>query len=354
MKKPGYTEIFFFIAMIIGIKAHSCLTAEVIYFIHQPQMALEQRIQSALHLAMKKFDGREIWLAYSLDSNAVQSLDAQTSHQERMEQQPLTQLLMQDAAGLPALLVLDYSLESGYPYLHHAYIFPENDRGTEEIRPTIWLGVRSAKQSLDWLQKQFYISKSPTLSKQLVHCIGMHGCEEAVIEFNRAVLFSQFSEPIKSEALAGLSLQEAPASIRTIVSVFSMNNAPNLKKRAIAELSQMQDERAHRYIFSIASSGKDVRLRKEAIFWLAQIGSDQAIQVLLQIFSSELDPAMKEYTIFSIGQLPQGRGHEILCQIAETNSDERMREKARFWMGQSSAQRFNVLLKEMSDEQSVK
>jgi len=344
----------FFIALIIGINAQFGLTVEVIHFVHQPHMPFEKRIKSALHLALTKFDGREVWLAYSIDTSVVRIDDEQVSLRQRTEHQPLAQLLKCDAAGQSALFVLDYSLESGYPYLHHAFIFPGNDRGAEEIRPTIWLGVLSARQSLDWLQKQFYTSKSPRLSQQLVRCIGMHGCGEDVVEFNRAVLYTQFSEQIKFEAIAGLGVHQSPTSIRTIAAVFSMDEAPNLKKRAIAELSQMQDEQAHRFIYSIALNGKDVRLRKEAIFWMAQIGSDRAIQILKQIFSSESDPAIKEYTIFSIGQLPHGRGHEILCHIAETHSDERMREKARFWMGQSSAHKFDDLLREMTDEHPVK
>lgn len=325
--------------------------SEIIDFIQQPHGKLEHRIAAALKLALNKFDGKEIWLAYSIDSTiSRENFIANKRLSSGSFQHPQNS----DSLAKSAMILLDYSLESGFPYLHQIHVNQLPLSTLKSERPVFWLGEQKANESLDWLMKQFALSRYSKLSQQFVDAINFHGCENDVVEFNRAILLSQFSEAIKYEAVKGLGNHESISSIRVLVSIISSDETNNVKKRALAALSQMKNEKAHTNIFDVAKRWKEKALRKEAIFWLAQMATKTAIDVLEEIVRTETDIALKEYAIFAIGQLPKGRGNDILCHIAETNPNARMREKAKFWMGQNQGHRFFELLNDLSDEEADK
>jgi len=341
-------------AMLFGLDAQSTAGSEVIDLVHQPQLRLEERIGSALRLALKKFDGREIWIAYSIDKSVVGDNYRLNSRQGASVMDRFQQSTISDSLNYNFTLMLDYSLESGYPYLHQVHVNEVPPIVSVEGRPIFWLGQQNAKESLDWLKKQFCSSSYPKLRNQLVRMISLHGCKTDVVEFHRAILLSQLPESTKLEAMNGLVRHESIASIRVLVSMLKNREEINLKKRAISVLSQMRDEGAHRVVYAIARKGKDAVLRKEAIFWLGQIATEKAIKVLQKIVLTESNLSLKEYAIFAIGQLPRGQGNEILCHIAETNPNLRMREKAKFWMGQTQRHHLLELLNDLSEDQPVK
>lgn len=353
MKIKEYISILIIIVTFFGFISGKVKATEVIDFVQAPQLSFEDRIEAALRLALKKYDGKEIWVAYSIDS--LIQLDSRANlNQEASVFSLLRQSMLIDSVRHRYLILLDYSLESGYPYLHQVHINQVPHDVVYHRRPVVWLGKQKGRYSLIWLKKQFCKSRYELLSKQIVNSIGLHTQAQEVIDFNRAILFSQFPDALKYEAINGLGRHHTLPSIRVLIKILNESPSVNIQKRAISVLSQMKDKRARKIVYALAKRGKNPVLRKEAIFWLSHMATEEAIDVLNYIVVKETDVSLKEYAIFAIGQLPGGQGNAILCHIANNNSNPRMREKAKFWMGQSQDHRLFQLLNDLSETETVK
>jgi HEAT repeat protein len=307
-------------------------------------LSLSTKFQYALKLAIKKYDGRKIWLIYYTDSIRKQ---IKTSANIFTYKDSISYLTKQDFPDKNSqLLILDYSLESGRPLLYKIY---HNDTNAIEIekRPTFWLGKANSAESLAWLLKNFHETKNSKLKLDIVKAVGWHNCTSKVVSFQKKILFSDASVSLKKEAILALSHHNSTESIKILSYLAVKLKDTKLRKQAIFSLSQIKNEKSQAVIMALAKKDRVKEIRQEAIFWLSQIANEEAIEVLKNIVDSSSDQSIREYTIFAISQLPERQAAPILTRIAQVNPDLQIREKANFWLSRTREQRTLQFLRDI-------
>jgi len=358
-----------------------CYGFEVNKIFADQSLKLNTRINFALDLALKKYDGQRIWVIYSIDGYW-------TTNESRMiqgsikENQTLEQIIFEKTfnkgsswteqaisnpieSSVPNKLIqitsnkrvatqmdnkrrsdtkkiaiiLDYSLESGNPCLYQIYLQRMNQPFSRENRSIFWLGEEVTSISVNWLNDQFYHTKYLKLKQQIIASIGTHNCSKQAIEFMKKIVWGNYSLLLKNEAIYWLSQHNSIESIKILAILAVKQTDIRLKKKAIFALSQIRDKKATTIVSVLAKQKKNRGIRQEAIFWLSQIADEDAIEVLNEILTSENDHAIKDYTIFAISQLPEMKATPILYQIAQNSPDSRIRKKAMFWLHRTRDQR---------------
>ncbi len=361
-------------------------------------LTLRTRINFALELASRKFDGQKIWLIYSIDSfittreweisqensvshnpilcqiifaekdlinkqltctNNLDQLTAcfvknlkQNTSVNYIQTQPTT---TKSDTSFRLGIILDYSLESGRPCLYQIYVQPLARPFLKETRPIFWLGEATCSISIDCLIKQFYQTNYEKLKQQIISTIGVHNCTKKVIEFQKRIILGDYPISLKNEAVCRLGQHNSLKNIQLLTHLAINNKDTRIRKKAIFALSQIKDERAQSILFALAKKDKNHEIRQEAIFWLSQIGNEGSIKILNDILNREPDPLIREYTIFAISQLPEKKAAPILSQIARTHPDIKIRKKAIFWLSPTREQKmmeFFLDLVEERDRQS--
>lgn len=350
------------------------------------QLGLTKKIDLTLDLALKKYDGKKIWLIYSIDSfnslnnspkyrkslpeniNLTQLIygkdvhndlslknQANSSTNRKLSQawtgHKLERLMDRDNAEKLAI-ILDYSLESGNPCLYQVYAQNMNQTFVEEERPIFWLGENISSASINWLRYQFNTTDYPKLKQQIIAAIGAHQSTRPAVEFLKQVIFSNCSLPVKIEGLYSLGKQNSIESIRLLTYLTVKPKSILLRKKAIFALSQVNDKTAKNVITTLASKGKNQEVRQEAIFWLSQIADEEALTTLNKILATEENSTIKNYTLFAISQLPEKKSIPILFHIAQTNPDNKIRNKAKFWLDRTKEHRIMNLIKELGQEEN--
>ncbi|MCU0644202.1 MAG: hypothetical protein MUC94_08055, partial [bacterium] len=194
-----------------------------------PNLDLATRINFALKLASRKFDGKKIWLVYTISTSKIEFEQATALALSDSNNKSLCQILFEDqqnsvhkvnASTIVTIqkkqllqkisprdvdnaaekndmnhalhsarlaILLDYSLESGRPCLYQVYVQNLSKSFDQEIRPMFWLGQASSDQSVEWLSFQFYQSSQEKFKQQAIRSIGSHDCKEKIVEFSKNV-----------------------------------------------------------------------------------------------------------------------------------------------------------------------
>jgi len=322
VKMRKILNLFFLwtLGVIINTIWGASYSSEINKLFADPNLKLPTKIDFALKMALKKYDGQKIWLIYSIE-NLYDTTDesGMTQQHFRNKELPLDQLIfgkenIYDEGSLA--IILDYSLESGSPCLFQIYTQRTTRPFLKDMRPIFWLGEENSSVSLNWLVNQFYQKKY--LKNEAINCLSQH------------------NSIISIKLLAQLAIKE---------------NDIWLRKKAIFALSQIKNGKAQSIISKLAKKDRNIEIRREAIFWLSQIGNEEAIHVLSEIVLNETDPSTKEYTIFAISQLPEDKAKPLLTHIAQTTSFSRIRKKAIFWLGKTRDQRMMDFFLDLINEQ---
>ena len=326
---------------------------------------LTKKIDLTLDLALKKHDGKKIWLIYSID--CFSSFDKSTLYKKSVpENRNLTQLIYGELNQAPSghklerliekdstqelAIILDYSLESGNPCLYQVSVQNMIHSFTKEKRPIFWLGENSPSASLNWLRYQYFCTSYQRLKKQIIAAIGAHQANHSTIEFLKHVVFGNCALPIKTEAIHSLGNHNSIESIQLLTFIAIKQDNTLLRKKAIFALSRVNEQTAKNVITKLASKAKNQEVRKEAIFWLSQIADDDALNALNKILASEPNTTIKHSALFAISQLPEKKSIPILLHIAQNNTDDKIRNKAKFWLDRTRDRRIMEFLKELDQE----
>jgi len=328
------------------------------------------RVNFALDLALKKYDGQKIWLIYSVDS--IYSMKDIKRMQEtgntnltleqiifekicpndnRTKEQEIQRKVASINQIKPQLedknrpdyfklaIILDYSLESGNPCLYHIFLQRMDQPFFKEIRPIFWLGEGVASTSLDWLKYQFHKTTYSKLQQQMIASIGAHKCSKQVVEFQKHIILGNYSLSLKNEAIHWLGRHNSHETINLLTYLALKHKDIRLRKKSIFALSQLKTRDAFAIISILARKEKNQEVRQTAIFWLSQLPCEDATEVLNGILMNENNLKIKEYTLFAISQLPERKATPILSRIAQTSPDSRIRKRAMFWLDQTKDQR---------------
>lgn len=338
-------------------------------------MGLRKKIDMALDLAMKRYDGQKIWLIYSIDSfcifdeapenekfiqsgiileqliyNKVNQEHKKTNNIRKFEQETslvqdkltrntsIKQMLPDQRKGKLAV-ILDYSLESGNPCLYQVQLQSMSQAFFQDNRTIFWLGDEPSETSLSWLIYQFHVTQHTKLKQQIIEAISAHVSNQPVVEFLKQVAFGDGSLSLKIEAIRWLGQHHSMESIQLLTFLAIKNKDIVLRKKAIFALSQIDDKTAKNVVSTLARKEENLEVRQEAIFWLSQIADDDALKTLNEILTSDKNLAIKEYAIFAISQLPESKAIPILLQAARNNPDAQIRKKAKFWLTRTRNQR---------------
>ncbi|MCI0495787.1 HEAT repeat domain-containing protein [candidate division KSB1 bacterium] len=347
-----------------------------------PNLDLATRINFALKLASRKFDGKKIWLVYTISTSKIEFEQATASELSESNNISLYQILFEDKqnfvnkAKASALIndqkmqilpktasrdfnntskkndvnrafdaaqlaiILDYSLESGRPCLYQVYVQNLSKSFDQEIRPMFWLGQASSDQSVEWLSFQFYQSSQEKFKQQAIRTIGSHDCKEKIVEFSKNVLHGKQSLPLKAEAISLAGKSNTANGLQLLISTAIRSNNTLLRKKALFALSQLSNDKAQLVIATIAKKEKNIEVRKEAIFWLAQVANSKSVKILNDIMQNETDHGIREYTLFAISQLPGSQSKPLLTTVALNDPMWRIRKKARLILKHSEDERF--------------
>ena len=342
-RQPNLRAIFIFTSVYLAFSFFRLVNAQEINKLRAIQNSrLPGRVSFALDLALKKYDGEKVWLIYSIESihSAKSNEKIAPSGKSKI---PLAQLIygknqnMSDHFKLA--IILDYSLESGHPYLYHVFIQNINQAFLNEDRPVFWLGKEAAMTSLDWLEKQFDKTSYLKLKQEIIKAADMHDCSAQVVEFQKSIILGKNPASLKNEAITILGKHNTPGSFRILAYLACKHKNIQIRKKAISALSELNNSHAFDVISFLARREKSREVRQAAIFWLSQQRNERATVVLEAILQSETDLNIKEYALFSISQLPEGKSAPILNRFVQTSPDSRIRKKALFWLDQTKDQR---------------
>jgi len=357
VKMRKILNLFFLwtLGVIINTIWGASYSSEINKLFADPNLKLPTKIDFALKMALKKYDGQKIWLIYSIE-NLYDTTDesGMTQQHFRNKELPLDQLIfgkenIYDEGSLA--IILDYSLESGSPCLFQIYTQRTTRPFLKDMRPIFWLGEENSSVSLNWLVNQFYQKKYVNLKTQIIKATGIHNCSEKVVDFQKRIIMGDYPLSLKNEAINCLSQHNSIISIKLLAQLAIKENDIWLRKKAIFALSQIKNGKAQSIISKLAKKDRNIEIRREAIFWLSQIGNEEAIHVLSEIVLNETDPSTKEYTIFAISQLPEDKAKPLLTHIAQTTSFSRIRKKAIFWLGKTRDQRMMDFFLDLINEQ---
>lgn len=378
------------LASIIILSFKISYSFEIEKVLANQNLKLSIRINFALDMALKKYDGKKLWLIYSIDNHcsmrpleqhSIVVHDDNTLEQIILGYNPnLEKENLIDSAnhfqsdinfsmpseyqtgkktkniGRPQsnkiAVILDYSLESGNPCLYQIYQQRMDQSFTKEIRPIFWLGEGTAIFSINWLKDQFYKTKSTKLKQQIIGAIGAHQSSKEVIDFQKQIICGKYSQSLKNEAIFWLGKHNSIESIKFLAFLAIKQKNIQLRKKAIFALSQIDNKRAHLIVIALALKEKNHEVRHDAIFWLSQIADEDAIEVLSIILMTEKDSEVKKYIIFAISQLPEDKATPILTRVAQNNPDHETRKKAKFWLDRTRNQRMNDFLNDLIQEEN--
>lgn len=343
---------------------------------------LATRANFALEMALRKFDGKKIWLVYSISttnrdwvenlSSEITTSQNNTLYQVLFEGKPIsgnnpkltTPLNERRKPIVPATdpgdsnqpaeksdanktsqaahlaIILDYSLESGRPCLYQVYVQNISKSFNQEARPMFWLGNAASDESIVWLKYQFYKSSQLKFKQQAIRAIGLHDCKKKVVDFAKKIIYGKHQIPLKVEAIALAGKSSTPEGLKALVSIAVKNNNIMLRKKALFALSQFSDEKAQHVISAIAKQEKNYEVRKEAIFWLGQIANIESAKILRDIMKTETDARIREYALLAISHLPGSHSKQMLTTVAMNDPNFRIRKRARLMLKQSGDEKF--------------
>ncbi len=355
---------------------------------NDPRMHLTARIERITQWALRKYDGKKIWLIYTTTGIAPCQFNAQEEPSFRANQSTLQRLIAgssskmatppsQRQAGVESLtpaqhhntsppgskikrpnspqssrdnifaIILDYSFESGRPKLYQVSFQRLTDPFLKEKRPILWLGFAEAAQSLGWLKKQLFCTRYELLQRQIVAALGQHDAPAELAALTQELVAGNYCIAVKEAAIAMLQQQPSEQSLRLLIGLILNSEDLRLTKKAMASLCQGKDPRGQAFVRSLARQAPSPAIRKEAIFWLSQMADARTIPVLQEIMLSNADIEIKEAAVFAISQLPDQKARGLLANIAQFDPSARIRQKARFWMQHTSEHRLPVFLNEL-------
>jgi hypothetical protein len=385
--------LFFLMKLIIIIGAYfrTSYCFELSKVFADQELPLTTRINFALDLALKKYDGQKIWLIYSIESSCTikeigtaqmlntdnisleqiifrnacnvrnnlptHEISTHVTHRPEQLNEPPSRKRLEPqlnnnkrSATYKLAIILDYSLESGNPCLYQIYRQRMDQPFSRENRPIFWLGMGNPSISIGWLQYQFYHTKYLKLKQQIIASIGAHYYSRQTIEFMKKIVWGNYSLTFKSEAIYWLSQHNSIESIKLLAILAVKQTDIHLKKKAIFALSQINNSKAKAIVSVLAKKEKNTGIRQEAIFWLSQRADEEAIEVLNEILTTEDDPIIKDYTIFAISQLPENKAVPIFYRILQNTSDAKVRKKARYWLDRTRDQRMMNFFMDLVEE----
>lgn len=386
-------DLFFLLKLIIIIGAYfkTSYCFEINKVFADQELPLTTRINFALDLALKKYDGQKIWLIYSIESScAIKEIgtaqesntesisleqtifgkaynvnnnlpthgkEPQVTHlPEKLNEPPSSRRLAPQlnnnkrSATYKLAIILDYSLESGNPCLYHIYLQRMDRPFSRDNRPIFWLGMGNPATSIGWLQYQFSHTKYLKLKQQIIASIGAHHYSRHIIEFMKKIVWGNYSRTFKTEAIYWLGQHSSIESIKLLAILAVKQTNIHLKKKAIFALSQINNGKAKAIVSILAKKEKNTGIRQEAIFWLSQTADEEAIEVLNEILMTEDDPIIKDYTIFAISQLPENKAAPIFYRILQDTSDAKVQKKARYWLDRTKDQRMMNFFMDLVEE----
>ncbi len=387
-----YFVLLKFLAIFILSISHVLFSNEIEESMSSDDNKLTRKVNLALDLALKKFDGHKIWLIYSIDCQRTTIVDrssafsgqgmltleeiisratlrptASFQKNEKLSQivylcsenltqnpsnnQDLRQSLDTKKSDISSLaIILDYSLESGNPCFYNVAFQKMNQPFIHDMRPIFWLGKEVTSNSFSWLASQFNLTSYPKLKQQIIATIGLHYYSEQADDFLRQVVLNNSFLSLREEALHWLGQHNSTENIRFLAFQAIKQNNIQLRKKAIVALSQIKDKKALTIISALATKEKNQEIRQVAIFWLSQIATDEALKILSEIITKDKSPAIKDYAVFAVSQLPTGKATPILHNIANDNPDARIRKKAQFWLDHTRNQRMLDFFKELVED----
>lgn len=380
---------------LLVISATSCLSSnEIDRSLFHSDLKCTAKINLALDLAMKKYDGQKIWVIYTVGCTnkigdrqieSVWNKDVMTLEQiiwgesyaqsydlrenEKLKKKPLVypenfhqaptndEILLhsnnQEQLNHSNLaIILDYSLESGTPCLYHIYFQTMNRPFPKDERPIIWLGREIPVYSFEWMVLQFHKTKYPQLKQELISAIGIQDCTERIVEFMKQIVLNNYDASLKEEAIYWLGQHSSIENIRFLAFLAIKHTNIQIRKKAIFALSQIKDDKAQSIVSTLARKEKNQEVRQEAIFWLSQIADEEALKTLNEILTEDKNAGMKAYTVFAISQLPASKSTPILHRIAHYNPDVQVRNKAKFWLDRTKNKRMMDFFMELVDEEN--
>ncbi len=394
-QKLLYTFNVLKIVSVVVFSVSSCLYSnEIDKTLFRSDLKLTTKVNMALDLAMKKYDGQKIWLIYTIDCQrkiddgqfkTVLIKDLMTLEQiisggtyiqsnylnenKKLQQtvfvstENLNQILLDDKIQLQSndqkksaysrlAIILDYSLESGNPYLYHIYLQRMDKPFFTDERPIFWLGREISAHSFEWLVLQFHKARYLKLKQEIISAIGIQDCTELIVEFMRQIVLNNSFQSLKEEAIYWLGQHNSIENIRFLAFLAIKQTNIQIRKKALFALSQIKDKMARTVVSTLAKKEKNQEIRQEAIFWLSQIADDDALDTLNEILTDDKNSAMKDYTVFAISQMPTRKATPILYRIARSNHDAQVRNKAKFWLDRAKNQRMMDFFIDLVEEEN--
>lgn len=363
--------------------------SEVYKLFSDQNLSLATRANFALEIALRKFDGKRVWLVYSIRSTIRDYDQNFASEMTTSNNQSLYELLFNEkpisgnnrnlttplndrrnpilqkiplgdsnnsaerygekktGQATQLAIVLDYSLESGRPIIYQVYVQNISERFNQETRPIFWLGNAASDESIVWLKYLFYKSSLLKFKQQAIRAVGFHDCEKKVVEFSKKILHGKHQTPLKVEAISLAGKSNTPEGLKLLVATAINNDNTLLRKKALFALSQFPDEKALQVIAAIAKKEKQYEVRKEAIFWLGQVASVESAKILTEIMRTETDARVRECTLLAVNHLPVSLSKQLLAIVAMNDSNYRIRKKARLMLRHSGDEKLMYFFDEL-------
>ncbi len=340
---------------------------DVINVLGNEQVSFNTKIKSAMQYALKHYNGRKIWIIYSIPSSVRNQEDSYNRKYDYQNCRTLEQILFQSSKqkatdivnkstlfknkGLnfktnesscsssfdasDVAIILDCSLESFRPCIYQADNQQLGDVFSRENRPIIWLGHTQSKQSYQYLKALFYQTKYEKLRGQLIGILAIHSSPREFYKFSVRLINGSYTESLKSKAIYWLGQYESLQNVKLLATIAVKAHNVNMKKKAIHALGEMQSDPAKHILRYLAQKLGNPVVRKEAIFWLGQMSDNKSIHTLLEIILGDSHPDIKEYAIFALSQMPDEKGKRYLMKIVRSDLQLHLREKAVFWLSHS-------------------
>ena len=198
-----------------------------------------------------------------------------------------------------------------------------------------WLGRTDKKQSLDFLDRFFSKAGSDVVKKKIVAAVGIHGSEPAAFVFLKDVIYGNYPEKIRKNAVFWIGEHETGKTVNLLLDRARKDDSTEVREHAVFSLYRIDLPEADNGLIALAKNDKDRKVRKKAIFWLGQKACALSEKVLGGIVKDDADTEIRKQAVFALSQLAGGSGIPELIKIAKTHKNLTVRKQAIFWLGES-------------------
>ncbi len=216
-----------------------------------------------------------------------------------------------------------------------------------KMKPLLWLGEVTQKESVAFLKDGYKKVKSPEIKEDLVTAIGLHRDTPVAQDFLSGIIESDEKDDIREKAVFWLGQADNEDALKILGNTVEKDQSEDIREQAVFAISQMKIESATSTLVNLAKQAKESNVREKAVFWLGQQNSQEAMETLKDIIQGDASPEVKEQAVFALGQMQRPEATDMLVDLARNARDRGVRTKAIFWLGQKASANVSEMLEDI-------